>query len=137
MIESKISRIGFMKDLGITNLKRELRTCRYYLRKWAYLQNNIEVLTPTETVCIKILYSALNEVSEEDRKWLKEKYHDTVLNEKGHMARRKDKDIADSLGIGLNDYLHIRVAAEQRLSPHMLKYREQFHKELMESFKKR
>lgn len=103
--------------------ERELfRMCRFYLIKWAKLHQNIERLTRLQEVQLKILYSALSEISEEDREFLKEKYLVTVINKRGYLASRTDPDMAKEMKLSLKAYRSRKAIAERNLAPHIQSY---------------
>lgn len=84
---------------------------KYYLRKWAYFDQNIRDLDRVEAVKMKILYSALKEMEPADRQFLAEKYRVT-----GNKPI-PDKVMAKRQRIPMQEYRDKRIAIENKLNP--------------------
>ncbi|WP_112181639.1 hypothetical protein [Paraliobacillus zengyii] len=99
---------------------------KFFLRKWPYFDQNINYLTDVEKVNIKILYTALKQLTESQRKLLAEKYRvfDGLPINDSVLARER--------GITLKEYREIRIIYESDfqafLNEAKEKYKEQFNK---------
>lgn len=92
------------------------RLTKYYLRYWARFDKNMAYLSSTETIKMKILYSALKEISSEERQFLAKKYR---VTKKPFIP---DAELATQYGIDLKEYREKRIALETKFNPILLKY---------------
>lgn len=103
---------------------------KYHLMKWWYYDFNFGGLKTYEKVKMKILYSALKEMTPEERQFLAEKYR---------VAKRpyiKDSIMAERLGIDSKDYSKKRIQIESKLQSFIAKFDEKFEGEFQEELEK-
>lgn len=100
---------------------------RFYLHKWKYLDVNIAYLTDIEKIQIKILYASLKNLTEDEIRFLSEKYR---FIESRPLS---DIDAAELKGMPLNTYQIKRKAIEMKLILSFLENEQKFKKELNES----
>lgn len=102
---------------------------KYYLTKWAYLDENLSFLSSVEMETIKVLYSALKELEPGERKVLADKYRVT------HKPYKKDITLAEESGLSLDEYKSKRIVIEDKLQPILARKKEQYQAELEEAIR--
>ena len=90
--------------------RRSLQLSKYYLGKWGVIEKNASRLNESYTEIAFILFSALKEMTEEERKFLADKFRVTIAKK----SSRPDKDIAKEYGMELSEYRDLRKGIEYK-----------------------
>ena len=106
-------------DFNVRRMKNQL--VKHYLIHWYELDENIEYLSSAEEVKIKILYSSLKELNDDEVEFLAEKYH--------HRTRLSDEVITNIKGVDFQSYRDQRIRIETKLEKFIKKYRKEFDNE--------
>jgi len=102
---------------------------KYYLRKWGYFDKNVHYLNKVDSVKMKTLYSALMELSADERFFLAEKYR---VGEKQFIP---DSILAAQHEMDLKGYRVKRIALENKLNPVLKKHIDLYKNELKVAIK--
>ncbi|WP_028274770.1 hypothetical protein [Atopococcus tabaci] len=106
----------------------------YNLRKWYKYQQNLNYLKEHEVVLAKILFSALNDLEEEERAFLASKYCVPYKVKNGISVRPTDKELAEEQGMSLSKYKAKRHRLERKMSyfiaEYELKYKDEYEQSL-------
>lgn len=95
--------------------KRALQLSKYYLNKWGVIERNASRLNEHYTEIAFLLFSALKEMTEEERKFLSDKYR-VVIRKK---SSKPDKEIAKEYGMELLEYQKLRRGVEYKFYSHL------------------
>lgn len=104
--------------------RRALQLSKYYLNKWGWIERNASQLDESYKEIAFILFSALKEMTEEERKFLADKFRVTIARK----SSRPDKEIAEEYGMELQEYRKLRKGVEYKFYSY-LKPLLQEHKE--------
>lgn len=99
---------------------------KHYLRQWRYFDSNLEYLNSAEAINIRILYSALKEMTPDERQFLADKYRRSS-------KPITDKDMAEEYDMTMKEYVDKRQKIETKLKPHIVKLRDEREKDLSEA----
>lgn len=98
-----------------SNDRRALQLSKYYLNKWGVIEKNASRLNESYTEIAFILFSALKEMTEEERNFLADKYRVTIAKK----SSRPDKEIANDYGMELLEYRNLRKGIEYKIYCHL------------------
>lgn len=98
-----------------SNDRRALQLSKYYLNKWGVIEKNASRLNESYTEIAFILFSALKEMTEEERNFLADKYRVTIAKK----SSRPDKEIANDYGMELLEYRNLRKGIEYKFYYHL------------------
>lgn len=90
--------------------RRALQLSKYYLNKWGWIERNASQLDELYGEIAFILFSALKEMTEEERKFLADKFRVTIARK----SSRPDKEIAKKYGMELSEYRELRKGVEYK-----------------------
>ena len=90
--------------------RRALQLSKYYLNKWGWIERNASQLSEVYSRIAFILFSALKEMTEEERKFLADKFRVTIERK----SSRPDKEIAKEYGMELSEYRELRKGVEYK-----------------------
>ena len=90
--------------------RRALQLSKYYLNKWGWIERNASQLDELYGEIAFILFSALKEMTEEERKFLADKFRVTIERK----SSRPDKEIAKEYGMELSEYRELRKGVEYK-----------------------
>ena len=90
--------------------RRALQLSKYYLNKWGVIEKNASRLNESYTEIAFILFSALKEMTEEERKFLADKFRVTIERK----SSRPDREIAKEYGMELSEYRELRKGVEYK-----------------------
>ena len=90
--------------------RRALQLSKYYLGKWGKIEKNASQLSEVYSRIAFILFSALKEMTEEERKFLADKFRVTIARK----SSRPDKEIAKKYGMELSEYRELRKGIEYK-----------------------
>lgn len=90
--------------------RRALQLSKYYLNKWGKIERNVSQLSEVYSRIAFILFSALKEMTEEERKFLADKYRVIIF---GRWSK-SDKELAEEYGMKLSDYQKLRKGIEYK-----------------------
>lgn len=90
--------------------RRALQLSKYYLNKWGWIERNASQLDKLYGEIAFILFSALKEMTEEERKFLADKFRVTIARK----SSRPDKEIAKKYGMELSEYRELRKGVEYK-----------------------
>lgn len=104
--------------------RRTFQLSKYYLSKWGIIERNASQLDKHYSEMAFILFNTLKEMTEEERKFLSEKYRVTIPMK----AHRPDREVAEEYGMELQEYRKLRKGVEYKFYSY-LKPLLQEHKE--------
>ena len=90
--------------------RRALQLSKYYLNKWGKIERNVSQLSEVYSRIAFILFSALKEMTEEERRFLADKFRVTIARK----SSRPDKEIAKEYGMELSEYRELRKGVEYK-----------------------
>lgn len=96
----------------------ESRVVKHMLSNWLYYEQNISELPEESLRNFKLLYTALSQLSPEERLFLAEKYHTDKSK------RLNDQQLADKRGLTIKEYRQQRIAIEKKIAPYLLEQTE-------------
>lgn len=97
----------------ITGIRGSLRITKHYLSKWDYYERNVSKLVDIELKKAKILYEALGHLTEDERKFLANKYRVTLEEDRGYTLNyKRDKDLAKEAKMTMKEYIQLRRGIE-------------------------
>ena len=108
----------------MNNSNRGIQLLYFYLRKWKHFDTNIAYLSNIEKIQMKILYTSLKKLNEDEIKFLFERYRFT---EKKPL---NNSDAAKYKGISNYEYTKKNKAIEMKLIPYFLESEKKFKEEL-------
>lgn len=94
---------------------------KYFLMNWTHYDKNITHLSEVEQRNMKILYSALKELDQEERRFLADKYRVEPDKRTGKRFK-KDSIVAEEYGIPEKEYRERRFALETKFNNIIMKY---------------
>lgn len=97
---------------------------KYFLNKWSYFDQNVQYLNKTESLKMKILYSALKDLDPEERRFLADKYR---VVKKPFVA---DAVLAEREGLNFWRYREKRIEIESKLHQSIVKFNDLYKDQL-------
>jgi len=94
---------------------RALQLAKYYLGRWGFIERNASRLSEHYQEVAYILFSALNEMTEEEREFLANKYRVTIFMQQS----KNDKELFEEYDVTLYRYRLIRKGVEYKFYHHL------------------
>lgn len=90
--------------------RRALQLAKYYLSKWGTIEKNASKLNEAYSEIAFLLFSALSEMTEEERKFLADKYRVDIYKK----WAKPDKEVAKKNDMKLSEYQKLRKGVEYK-----------------------
>lgn len=90
--------------------RRALQLSKYYLGKWGKIEKNVSQLSEAYSRIAFILFSALKEMTDNERKFLADKYRVTIYSK----IARPDREVAEEYEMNYSDYQKLRKGVEYK-----------------------
>jgi len=90
--------------------RRALQLSKYYLSKWGKIEKNASKLNKNDKKVAYILYSTLNKMAEDERKFLANKYRVMIYGK----SAKPDKELAEVYDMDLLEYRNLRKGIEYK-----------------------
>jgi len=101
--------------------KRVFQLAKHYLSKWGIIENNASQLDEDYNEIAYLLFSALNEMTEEERAFLANKYRTPTF----YQENRSDKKMADEYDLTLKEYRALRKGVERKFYHYLNKIKQE------------